>query len=95
MLKNGSILVVDDEEIMREILETLLKGEGYSVRLAASGAPGRRPTLRETVESYIGKRTLAPGVDRDALIQLGTFYLQEADAAANVASAGTPATLGG
>jgi hypothetical protein len=47
------------------------------------------------VESYIGKRTLAPGVDRDALIHLGTFYLQEADAAANVASAGTPATLGG
>jgi CheY-like chemotaxis protein len=25
MQKNGSILVVDDEEIMREILETLLK----------------------------------------------------------------------
>ena len=39
MQKNGSILVVDDEEIMREILETLLKGEGYSVRLAASGGP--------------------------------------------------------
>src|SRR5918995_295476 len=40
MQKNGSILVVDDEEIMREILETLLKGEGYSVRLAASGEEG-------------------------------------------------------
>ena len=65
------------------------------MRLAASGAPGRRPTLRETVESYIGKRTLAPGVDRDALVQLGTFYLQEADAAASVASAGSPPTLGG
>ncbi len=65
------------------------------MRLAASGAPGRRPTLRETVESYIGKRTLAPGVDRDALVQLGTFYLQEADAAASVASAGAPPTLGG
>src|ERR671910_58240 len=37
MQKNGSILVVDDEEIMREILETLLKREGYAVRLAASG----------------------------------------------------------
>jgi DNA repair protein SbcD/Mre11 len=63
--------------------------------MRASGAPGRRPTLRETVESYIGKRSLAPGVDRDALVQLGTYYLQEADAAANVASAGAPPTLGG
>ena len=32
---------------------------------------------------------------RDALVQLGTFYLQEADAAASVASAGSPPTLGG
>src|SRR5688572_32813539 len=40
MKNNGSILVVDDEEIMREILETLLKGEGYAVRLAASGEEG-------------------------------------------------------
>ena len=63
--------------------------------MRASGAPGRRPTLRETVESYIGKRSLAPGVDRDALVQLGTYYLQEADAAANMASAGPSPTLGG
>src|SRR5690242_11404463 len=38
--RRGSILVVDDEEIMREILETLLTREGYTVRLAASGAEG-------------------------------------------------------
>jgi two-component system response regulator PilR (NtrC family) len=37
---HGSILVIDDEEIMREILETLLTREGYEVRLAASGAEG-------------------------------------------------------
>jgi DNA-binding NtrC family response regulator len=36
----GAILVVDDEEIMREILETLLTREGYDVRLAASGTEG-------------------------------------------------------
>jgi CheY-like chemotaxis protein len=36
----GTILVVDDEEIMREILETLLTREGYDVRLATSGAEG-------------------------------------------------------
>src|SRR5206468_12899687 len=38
--RNGMILVVDDEEIMREILETLLTREGYDVRLAASGQEG-------------------------------------------------------
>jgi two-component system response regulator PilR (NtrC family) len=38
--RNGTILVVDDEEIMREILETLLTREGYEVRLAASGQEG-------------------------------------------------------
>jgi DNA-binding NtrC family response regulator len=38
--KQGTILVVDDEEIMREILETLLTREGYTVRLAASGNEG-------------------------------------------------------
>ena len=37
---HGSILVVDDEEIMRDVLETLLKREGYEVRLAASGEEG-------------------------------------------------------
>jgi DNA-binding NtrC family response regulator len=40
MRRNGSILVIDDEEIMREILETLLTREGYDVRLAANGAEG-------------------------------------------------------
>src|SRR3979490_3071791 len=38
--RNGTILVVDDEEIMREILETLLTREGYDVRVAPSGAEG-------------------------------------------------------
>src|SRR5262245_25374266 len=38
--RHGSVLVVDDEEIMREILETLLSREGYEVRVASSGADG-------------------------------------------------------
>src|SRR6476660_8673728 len=38
--RRGTILVVDDEEIMREILETLLIREGYQVRLASSGPEG-------------------------------------------------------
>ncbi len=40
MRRNASILVIDDEEIMRDILGTLLEREGYSVRLAASGSEG-------------------------------------------------------
>ena len=38
--RKGAILVVDDEEIMRDILETLLAREGYDVSVAASGAEG-------------------------------------------------------
>ena len=40
MTRQGAILVIDDEEIMREILETLLVREGYQVRLASTGAEG-------------------------------------------------------
>ncbi len=40
MPRQGSILVIDDEEIMRDVLEALLSREGYDVRLAESGAAG-------------------------------------------------------
>src|SRR5688500_15204018 len=40
MRRNASILVIDDEEIMREILEALLTREGYTVRLASTGEEG-------------------------------------------------------
>src|SRR6202795_2987698 len=40
MSRKGTILVVDDEEIMRDILQTLLTREGYEVRLASSGEEG-------------------------------------------------------
>jgi DNA-binding NtrC family response regulator len=38
--RKGTILVIDDEEIMREILEALLTREGYEVRLAPHAAAG-------------------------------------------------------
>lgn len=37
MAKKGSILICDDEEIMREVLETILSGAGYRVDLAKTG----------------------------------------------------------
>jgi len=44
MAKKGTILVCDDEEIMRDVLETILTGAGYKVDLAKTG--------EEAVESY-------------------------------------------
>jgi DNA-binding NtrC family response regulator len=44
MAKKGSILVVDDEEIMRDVLETILSGAGYKVDLAKTG--------EEALEAY-------------------------------------------
>src|ERR687895_1214200 len=62
MQKNGSILVIDDEEIMREILETLLKGEGYSVRLAASGEEGIELARNIPFDAAIVD-VMMPGID--------------------------------
>ena len=40
MRQHAAVLVIDDEEIMRDILGTLLEREGYSVRLASTGQEG-------------------------------------------------------
>jgi len=40
MAKKGTILVVDDEEVMRDVLESLLTSEGYEVTLASTGEEG-------------------------------------------------------
>ena len=47
MAKKGSILICDDEEIMRDVLETILSGAGYKVELAKTG--------EEAVELYSQK----------------------------------------
>lgn len=47
MAKKGTILICDDEEIMRDVLETLLSGAGYKVELAKTG--------EEAVEAYENK----------------------------------------
>jgi DNA-binding NtrC family response regulator len=44
MAKKGSILVCDDEEIMRDVLETILSTAGYKVDLARTG--------EEALEAY-------------------------------------------
>ena len=39
----GTILVIDDEEVMRDVLGTLLAQAGYRVTLAEDGARGPGP----------------------------------------------------
>jgi two-component system response regulator PilR (NtrC family) len=50
MSEKGTVLVVDDEEVMREILETLLVGEGYRVKLAENGEDGLAISRREPID---------------------------------------------
>ncbi len=47
MAKKGSVLICDDEEIMRDVLETVLSGAGYKVDLAKTG--------EEAIELYENK----------------------------------------
>ncbi len=49
----GAVLVVDDEQVMREILEALLRQAGYSVRLAETGEAGIRIVDREPIDLAI------------------------------------------
>jgi two-component system response regulator PilR (NtrC family) len=53
MERKGLVLVVDDEEIMREILETLLTSEGYEVRLAASGTEGLEQARSQSFDAVV------------------------------------------
>jgi hypothetical protein len=59
-------------------------------RVPYSGASGRRPTLSETVRSYLEERPLDPTIPRADLIALGVQYL---DAAAGAAEPGPPAEV--
>jgi DNA-binding NtrC family response regulator len=53
MAKKGSVLVVDDEEIMRDVLETLLAAEGYRVDLAKTGEEGLESYGRRSYDAVL------------------------------------------
>ena len=85
MAKKGSVLVVDDEEIMRDVLETLLSAEGYRVDLAKTGeegleAYGRRAydvtLLDVSMPGIGGLRALEEllKLDEDAVVLMITAY---------------------
>jgi len=62
MARTGTVLVVDDEEIMREILDALLTREGYTVRLASGGAEGL-DIAREVPIAAAVVDVMMPGMD--------------------------------
>jgi DNA-binding NtrC family response regulator len=62
MRRTGSILVIDDEEIMREILDALLTREGYQVRLASSGEEGIELARAVPFDAAIVD-VMMPGID--------------------------------
>ena len=83
--KKGSVLVVDDEEIMREVLETLLSSEGYRVDLAKTGEEGLEAYGRRAYDIVLldvsmpgigGLRALEEflKMDSDAVIIMITAY---------------------
>lgn len=51
-----------------------------SARLAASSAPGRRPSLSDYVREKLSARPIDADVDRAELIRVGLAYLDEAEA---------------
>lgn len=57
------------------------------IRTERSGAPGRRPSLADTLRESLRSRVLTSDVDRERLIKLGLQYLEEAEQA--TAAAGT------
>ena len=50
------------------------------LRASISGAPGRRPSLAETVKEKLESRLIEADIDRRALVDLGLHYLAEAEA---------------
>ncbi|HEV7903555.1 MAG TPA: sigma-54 dependent transcriptional regulator [Pyrinomonadaceae bacterium] len=85
MAKKGSVLVVDDEEIMRDVLETLLSAEGYRVDLAKTGEEGLEAYGRRAYDVVLldvsmpgmgGLRALEEiqKVDSEAVVVMITAY---------------------
>ena len=70
MTEKGTILVIDDEEVMREILESVLSSEGYRVKLAATGEEGREIAAREPIDLAIVDVMLPDGSGIDVLDEL-------------------------
>jgi DNA-binding NtrC family response regulator len=68
MARTGSVLVIDDEEVMREILEALLTREGYRVKVASSGEEGLEYARSAPFDAAIVD-VMMPGIDGMATLE--------------------------
>jgi DNA-binding NtrC family response regulator len=68
MARTGSVLIIDDEEVMREILEALLTREGYRVKVASSGEEGLE-YARSTPFDAAVVDVMMPGIDGIATLE--------------------------
>ena len=55
-----------------------------------SGAPGRRPSLADTLRESLRSRVLTSDIDREQLIELGLKYLTDAEHAGAIQGASAP-----
>jgi DNA-binding NtrC family response regulator len=85
MAKKGTVLVVDDEEIMRDVLEVLLSSAGFKVDLAKTGEEGLELYARRAADVVLldvsmpgigGLSTLEEllKIDSDAVVLMVTAY---------------------
>jgi DNA-binding NtrC family response regulator len=68
MARSGSVLVIDDEEVMREILEALLSREGYRVKVASTGEEGLELARSTSFDAAIVD-VMMPGIDGIATLE--------------------------
>jgi exonuclease SbcD len=64
------------------------------IRADRSGAPGRRPSLADTLRESLRSRVLTSDIDREGLIALGLQYLEEAEQVSIAQGASAPADEG-
>ncbi len=62
MATHGTVLVIDDEEVMREVLDALLSREGYDVRIASDGYAGLE-LARSMAFDAVVVDVMMPGID--------------------------------
>ena len=52
-MSTPSILIIDDEQVMRDVLTTLLSEEGYKVFSAISGEEGIKQIKQKTIDLIV------------------------------------------